>query len=64
MLVRGLIDTVLSLPAVEDSEMVVIGDVVVGSMHSVLLASNTHCDICVPFEVQLMNTVGKNQLHD
>ena len=53
ILKEGLLDTGFSLP----SEFVVgLVVVVVGSLHSVLLASYTHCVTCVPFDkVQLMN---------
>ena len=51
---EGLIDTMMpvSLPVVS----VFLGGVVVGSIHKVLVAENTHCDMFVPLDkVQLMN---------
>ena len=60
LLVEGLFDTVMpgSLPSVVEVRAVV------DSTHSVLLASNTHCDMCVPLEMQSMNMkpVEKQQI--
>ena len=51
LLVEGLFDTVMpgSLPSVVEVWAVV------DSTHSVLLALNTHCDMCVPLEMQSTN---------
>lgn len=62
MWVEGLIDTVMpvSLPSVVGVRAVV------GSGHRVLLASNTHCFMCVPLEIHSMNMkpMGKKQISD
>ena len=51
---EGLTDTMV--PVFLPIMPVVMGGVVVGSIHSVLLAANTHCDMFVPLDkVQLMN---------
>lgn len=54
ILLEGLTDTVMVvfLPTVVSAT---VGGVVVGSIHSVLFAANTHSDMCVSLDmVQLM----------
>ena len=64
--VPGLIDTLFPVVLLTVEVCGVVVGAVVGSTHSVLLAANIHCAMCVSLTVQLMNLkpVGKTQIND